>query len=144
MKPNLFRRPITREERAASIWNELLALATIAQQHPRDLDQHLIELRALYDQLEEVGAEPTKREMAANTGAGRAEWYVFEMQANQPGVPLRVVNQRPLTLDQAAALARIGAEKGTHPRTVTRDPRSKRYVAPEVWYEPGTGRKVPF
>ena len=142
MKANPSNRAVTREERAAALFRELGYLATAGKNHPHDLDQHLIELRALYDQLEELGAERTKPALAANPG--RAEWYVFEMQVAAPGVPVRVVNQRPLTLDQALALARIGAEKGKLPRTVTRDPRSKRYQPPDIWYEPGTGRKIPF
>ncbi len=47
-------------------------------------------------------------------------FYVFEMRS---GKPYRQVNVKPLTLDKAKQLARIGAQQGKHDRVVTTDPR---------------------
>lgn len=47
-------------------------------------------------------------------------FYVFEMRG---GKPYRQVNVKPLTLDKAKQLARIGAQQGKHDRVVTTDPR---------------------
>jgi hypothetical protein len=70
-----------------------------------------------------------------------AKYFVFEMAIRDRYKPLRQVNQKPLELERAKKLARIGAERGKHDRAVTNNPRSRTFEIISV-YEAGTGENI--
>lgn len=70
-----------------------------------------------------------------------AEYYVFEMSARNRREPLRQVNKSPLSLDAAKKLARIGASKGKHDRSVTTSPTSRKFRI-VAQYGSGSGKDV--
>lgn len=70
-----------------------------------------------------------------------AGYYVWEMAIRDRKKPIRQVNTQPLELEPAKQLARIGATKGKHDRSVTTSPRSRSFEFVAV-YEAGTGENI--
>jgi hypothetical protein len=78
-------------------------------------------------------------------------FFVYEMKVHRPNEVFRMVNRRttkypdgrPLDLEEAKALARIGAEKGKHDRVVTSSPRSRKFKI-LARYKAKTGEKMPL
>jgi hypothetical protein len=68
-------------------------------------------------------------------------YFVFEMAIRDRKKPIRQVNSKPLALDAAKQLARIGATEGKHDRAVTTNPRSRGFQV-VAQYEAGSGQNV--
>lgn len=69
------------------------------------------------------------------------KYFVFEMAIRDRKKPVRQVNNKPLSLEAAKQLARIGATEGRHDRSVTTSPRSRGFQL-LAQYEAGTGQNV--
>jgi hypothetical protein len=82
-----------------------------------------------------------ERNMSLKAIVGSARYHVWEMGVRDRTQPMRHINRRPLVLQAAKPLARIGAKEGKHDRAVTTSPKSRdfRVVAQ---YEAGTGDNV--
>ena len=70
-----------------------------------------------------------------------AKYFVWEMGIRDRKKPVRQVNRKLLTLEEAKSLARIGATEGKHDRSVTTSPRSRSFEL-VAQYEAGTGRNI--
>lgn len=153
MRPNLFRPPQNRDEMMTEAFIRIRDTASAAvNSGGKHAGNYLRTLRAKVENAERIYRGESS-ELAANRGrrgAGRAsvaqrpnraQYYVFEMRKGHPTEPLRKVNTRPLDLVPAKQLARIGAQKGVHARTVTRSPQSQAFRRPTYYYEAGTGEK---
>lgn len=68
-------------------------------------------------------------------------YYVFEMKIRERTAPLHQINKKPLRLKAAKQLARIGAKEGKHDRSVTSNPKGRKFRV-VAQYEKGTGNNV--
>lgn len=71
-----------------------------------------------------------------------AKYFVWEMGIRDRTKPVRQVNRKLLTLEEAKSLARIGAQEGKHDREVTTNPKKRQGFEIMAHYEAGTGRNV--
>jgi hypothetical protein len=79
---------------------------------------------------------------ARGNPVANASYYVWEMSMRDRKDPLRQVNKSALSLEKAKQLARIGAQKGKHDRSVTTSPTSPRGFRIVAQYAAGTGKDV--
>ncbi len=71
-----------------------------------------------------------------------AKYFVWEMGIRDRTKPVRQVNRKLLTLEEAKSLARIGAQEGKHDREVTTNPKKRQGFEVVAHYEAGTGKNV--
>jgi len=71
-----------------------------------------------------------------------AKYFVWEMGIRDRTKPVRQVNRKLLTLEEAKSLARIGAQEGKHDREVTTNPKKRQGFEVMAHYEAGTGKNV--
>lgn len=71
-----------------------------------------------------------------------AKYFVWEMGIRDRTRPVRQVNRKLLTLEEAKSLARIGAQEGKHDREVTTNPKKRAGFEVVAHYEAGTGKNV--
>jgi len=71
-----------------------------------------------------------------------AKYFVWEMGIRERTKPVRQVNRKLLTLEEAKSLARIGAQEGKHDREVTTNPKKRQSFEVVAHYEAGTGKNV--
>jgi len=79
--------------------------------------------------------------MTKKASTEKGAYWVWEMGIKDRKRPTRQVSTKPLPLEAAKQLARIGATEGKHDRAVSTNPRSRTFTIVAV-YERGTGQNI--